>query len=235
MVRFVSVGIDIVSVAVVLVPIMFILYDTCLKKYDLGKKLWLFWFVFYLSAVCSVTGIPTVNHLVAEPNFHLIPFLDIINDPAAYIKNSILNIVLFVPLGFLLPVIWRERYRSLRKVILSGLGVSAAIELLQIFTFRLTDIDDLITNAAGASLGYYLAKLYTSRKCRQVTAKQETDLKEGFFCKYEPYLMMLVVFLIMFLIQPLVAENIWESVLDSTWWERIKGVLTSMFCTYLPV
>lgn len=217
MIRFMSVGIDLVSTAVVLIPVMFILYDTCLKRCGFGTRLLLLVFAFYLSAVCSVTGIPAADRLQMDPYFNLIPFLDIVNGPMAYIKNSVLNILLFIPLGFLLPVIWEPGYSSLKKVFLTGLGVSAGIEVLQIFTYRLTDVDDLITNTAGTILGYYLAKLYESRITKKEAVKAESAVSG-----YEPYLMILIVFLIMFLIQPLIAENIWESVLDSGWWQKIK-------------
>ena len=222
MFRFVSVGIDMVSTAVVLIPVMFILYDTCLKQCDLGKRLLLLFFAFYLSAVCSVTGIPAVNSLRIEPDFNLIPFFDIINGPAAYVKNTVLNIALFIPLGFLLPVIWEGRYRSLKKVLLTGLGVSAGIEVLQIFTYRLTDVDDLITNTVGAMLGYGLAKLYKNRRQRQDIVKGRIPLREDASRRYEPYLVTGIVLLIMFLAQPLIAGNIWESILDSAWWQKIK-------------
>ncbi len=43
----------------------------------------------------------------------------------------------------------------------SGLGLmtSLGIEILQIFTFRATDINDLITNAAGTLAGYLIGRV----------------------------------------------------------------------------
>lgn len=222
MVRFVSVGIDVVSTAVVLVPVMFILYDTCLKQCSPGKRLKLLCFAFYLSAVCSVTGVPSMNHLVIDLRFNLIPLIDIVNGPMGYVKNTVLNIVMFVPFGFFLPVIWERRYSSLRKVFWTGLGVSAGIEVLQIFTHRLTDVDDLVTNTVGAVLGYYLAKLYVNRRQKKDLEGRKAVSEENFFRNNELCLIILVVLLIMFLLQPLIAGNIWESVLESEWWEAMK-------------
>lgn len=222
MVRFVSVGIDVVSTAVVLVPVMFILYDTCLKQCSLGKRLQLLCFAFYLSAVCSATGVPSVNSLRIDLRFNLIPLIDIVNGPMGYVKNTVLNIVLFIPFGFFLPMIWEDRYSSLKKVCLTGLGVSAGIEVLQIFTHRLTDVDDLITNTVGAVLGYCLAKLYVKRRRKKGLEGLEVTSEENFFRNNELYLIILVVLLIMFLLQPLIAGNIWESVLESEWWEAMK-------------
>ena len=38
------------------------------------------------------------------------------------------------------------------------------VELSQLLTFRLTDVDDLITNTLGTLLGFLLAKLFISRQ-----------------------------------------------------------------------
>ena len=117
-----------------------------------------FIFAFYSMAVFSAVGIPTAYTLRVEFSFNLIPLIDISSSPVEYIKNTILNILLFIPMGFLLPAIWKE-YRPIKKTVLMGLSVSVIIELLQIFTFRLTDIDDLITNTLGTFLGYYCGKM----------------------------------------------------------------------------
>ncbi|RHC44484.1 VanZ family protein [Hungatella hathewayi] len=47
----------------------------------------------------------------------------------------------------------------------SGLGLmtSLGIEILQIFTFRATDINDVITNVAGTMIGYLIGKLIINR------------------------------------------------------------------------
>lgn len=37
--------------------------------------------------------------------------------------------------------------------------MSLSIEILQLFTFRATDVDDLIMNTTGALVGYGIAKL----------------------------------------------------------------------------
>ncbi|WP_197289391.1 VanZ family protein [Saccharothrix sp. NRRL B-16348] len=74
-----------------------------------------------------------------------------------------LNVVLFVPLGFLL------RYRFRRGVVAAtamGLLVSLAVEATQgtaVFglypcPYRIADVDDLMTNTAGALVGWLLAR-----------------------------------------------------------------------------
>ncbi|WP_456286677.1 VanZ family protein [Microbacterium sp. JZ70] len=69
-----------------------------------------------------------------------------------------LNVLLFVPLGFFLRLIWR---RGVVVSTLVGFGLSVAIETTQVTGvwgiypcgYRLFDIDDLLANTAGALLG----------------------------------------------------------------------------------
>ncbi len=83
---------------------------------------------------------------------NLIPFS--ISGSATRIQN-VLNVFMFIPLGFLLPLIWKE-FRKLYKVLLTGMGMSLSIELFQLFSPRVTDIDDLIMNTLGTVAGYFL-------------------------------------------------------------------------------
>jgi len=73
--------------------------------------------------------------------------------------NVLLNIALFVPLGFLLPLLakqFRKWYLSLG----AGFGVSLLIELTQLITGSgMCDVDDLFTNTLGAMLGWCAAML----------------------------------------------------------------------------
>ncbi|HEX5467376.1 MAG TPA: VanZ family protein [Candidatus Limnocylindrales bacterium] len=70
------------------------------------------------------------------------------------------NAALLMPMAFYLPVLW-PRFRSARQVILAGLGASLAIELGQFavsffwlhYSYRTTDIDDVIANTFGVIVG----------------------------------------------------------------------------------
>jgi glycopeptide antibiotics resistance protein len=81
------------------------------------------------------------------------------------------NILLFIPLGFLVPKLW-DYFKHLKNVFLLGLGVSITIEFLQLLESllggwgRVTDIDDVICNVIGVVLGYYIYKwiLFLSEK-----------------------------------------------------------------------
>ena len=73
-----------------------------------------------------------------------------------------LNIVAFIPLGVLTPVLV-PRLKSWLTVLAVGLAASIAIELTQLglsavagYVYRQADIDDVILNVAGAMLGRLL-------------------------------------------------------------------------------
>lgn len=74
-----------------------------------------------------------------------------------------LNIIMFVPIGILLPL----HYKSIKIIYVTTVAVclSASIELLQLILHRgFCEIDDLICNVLGALLGTISIKWHISRK-----------------------------------------------------------------------
>ena len=69
-----------------------------------------------------------------------------------------LNVILFIPLGFFLPMLFM-RYDKIGKVALTGFFISLSVEIFQMFDCGSSDINDLITNTAGACLGFLIYKL----------------------------------------------------------------------------
>lgn len=216
MVSILGFGIEVFSAAVFVIPVIFILRYLIFRQCRFSETAAVMLFAFYLAGVFSVTGIPSVMSWKVHTDFNLIPIIDIINDPLAYIRNTILNIMLFMPLGFLLPAIWKE-YRSLRAVFVSGLFLSLFIETLQIFTFRLTDVDDLITNTAGAVLGYCIGRRIGFRLPFGIP---EDENRKG--SRFEPVILFGLVFLISFCLKPVLSDAIWGRVLNSGLWEKIR-------------
>lgn len=84
------------------------------------------------------------------------------------IAQTIANIVMFIPLGFMLPTAFRGM-RYFWKTALSLTLFSLAIETAQYFTGRSADIDDLMLNASGGILGY-LAFFIISKLVRKKTS-----------------------------------------------------------------
>ena len=99
-------------------------------------------------------------------------------------------------MGFFVPAVWKN-FRSFKTMFFMGLAVSLGIELLQIFTFRLTDIDDLITNTAGTVLGYEI-----SRRFSFPFSLKSVDSK-GILVRYEPVLILAVMLLISIFLKPM--------------------------------
>ena len=69
------------------------------------------------------------------------------------------NVVLFLPLGFLIPWIWQTWRRFWRHILLMS-GVIVTVEVCQLLLALGTcDVDDLLLNLVGTSLGFLLWKL----------------------------------------------------------------------------
>ena len=69
------------------------------------------------------------------------------------------NVVMFVPLGALLPAA-NGKMRKFFRTFFASSGLILAVEVLQLFTLLGScDVDDLILNLCGVVLGYALWKL----------------------------------------------------------------------------
>ena len=66
----------------------------------------------------------------------------------------IANVLMFIPLGFLLPVLWRQRWW---QTLLIALAATLGIELIQPFFARSFDIDDVFLNFTGGAIGLLLS------------------------------------------------------------------------------
>lgn len=74
--------------------------------------------------------------------------------------NLVGNLVMFVPLGFLLPRTFPRLDRLWKTLAIVVLAV-ILVELVQLFTLLGScDVDDLILNTLGAALGYGLQKWF---------------------------------------------------------------------------
>lgn len=71
-------------------------------------------------------------------------------------ENLVGNVMLFLPFGLLLPLLF-HKVNGFQIVIIIALLISAGLELIQLVTALGTfDIDDIILNVLGASLGFGL-------------------------------------------------------------------------------
>ena len=89
----------------------------------------------------------------------------------SYLKEmaavNFLNVVLFVPVGFLLKL--GIQNTTWKHVLMAGLILSATIEILQFLLCKgLCEIDDLIHNVLGCMLGYLLCYMILKRYFKHV-------------------------------------------------------------------
>ena len=149
--------------AAVLTGVFYALYRRKRMDWRRFKAVYLLIFAVYLFGVFHFTGAGTIFDAVrlgVELNpgqINLVPF----SDPNFDLTGYVLNIVLFMPLGFLLPFLWQQ-FRKLWHVAASGFLLSVLVECSQLLNFRATDVDDIILNTLGAVCGYLVFLLYSS-------------------------------------------------------------------------
>lgn len=130
-------------------------------KEPCGKRMLLLEvFVLFLLGVLTVTGVPSIRHLTLDATIQWVPFSQVPKGLPGSLVQPLLNAILFVPLGILLPTLW-DNYRVWWRTLLFGGGLSLCIEILQLFNFRTTDVDDLLCNALGTLLGWGLFRLFS--------------------------------------------------------------------------
>ena len=114
-----------------------------------------------LTLMPIIIHIPNIfNGFSSETNFY--PFIDWQLQRGDYLTESLLNISLFIPFGFLIRQ--NTKFKPW-QVILIGLFSSIAIEVLQpLLSFdRVSDVSDVITNTIGTCIGVYLFQLYLQK------------------------------------------------------------------------
>jgi glycopeptide antibiotics resistance protein len=110
-----------------------------------------------ISAMLNGWSIQGVIRSIRAAN--IIPFRTIFNSLfnaqlVVELPTLIYNILAFVPLGILLPLI-SDKARNWRVVLLVGVIVSLSLEVIQLVTLLgEADIDDVILNVTGTLIGY---------------------------------------------------------------------------------
>lgn len=146
------------------------------KKTSVWHIIGLVLFIVYLICVYNLTlwnlpeRIIQLFHQqdIAEHRLNLIPIVEMIRlalypNPnvhhSQFVFNVIGNIVLFMPFGFFMPLLWKK-WAALKRTVFVGLCLSVSIEFIQYWIGGTADIDDLITNTAGVFFGYLCFLLF---------------------------------------------------------------------------
>lgn len=105
-----------------------------------------------------------------QKKFYLIPLGDIISiinqKRFRDLEYLALNIVMFIPFGFL----GRYIIRTPHNIVIIGLGfsISVMIEIVQYITFRgAFDINDIIYNSIGTVIGLYIMEYCKKRRSKK--------------------------------------------------------------------
>lgn len=148
------------SILCALTPCLIYMFITR-KQTSKKIKILIVIFTLYLWQVYNVTGIGGLSDLLYIPDgsekkiimatINISPLINIG-------KDFILNIIMFIPFGYLVPFIWKN-YQKLFKTIVLSFSFSLLIELSQLITTRAVDINDLIANTLGGIIGYTIWKL----------------------------------------------------------------------------
>ena len=100
-------------------------------------------------------------------NVNLVPFHSMINcfqnsSAGTAVKQILGSVVIFIPIGLLVPIV-SEKFRSSKNILLFSLLLSVGVEAIQFLELLITympnrafDIDDVILEFIGGSLGYLL-------------------------------------------------------------------------------
>lgn len=133
------------------------------KKITKGMLIWFIIFVCYLVVVIGATMLSRgswYENTKIQPLFY--SYIEAWNnfEPREW-RNIILNMLLFVPLGFLLPM-GIKRFRVFWKIYFVGFLLTLGIETLQLLLKRgVFELDDILNNTIGATIGYGCFALIT--------------------------------------------------------------------------
>lgn len=197
------------SFAIILVTILNLLISKCrdeyMKKVNWQHYLFGYFFILYLMiSLVDVTGFPSLSEwkrmiehgkpILNLTNINLIPFVDGVELP------NVLNIIFFMPFGFLLPTLW-DKFKKLTPTLLYGFIFSAVIEVGQLFTmYRGSNVDDLIMNTFGTLVGWLIFKKM-SKVFNELASKTGININKEdiIFQKIEPCCYILIAIICTFL------------------------------------
>lgn len=204
MLRFLGIGMDCLSSMLILTPMTLVILKLSGRRLKSRHTVCLLLYLCVLSGIYSVTGLPNVKDCSFDFTCNLIPMADLLHSPDQYV----LNILMFLPVGFLLPLLWDE-YQDFRKVFGFCCFLTVFIEIAQAFTFRTTDIDDLLTNLLGAGIGCLLIRLPAKKWHLKLPLDIDRDYEE----QHGQWVYLLMLFLEQFFVQPYFSAFFWDTVL----------------------
>ena len=99
--RVISMCLDAAISAVILIPLF--LYLNKRYFHDRKRMIGYLLFAVYLSGVFAVAGLPDIRYVRFSFRYNIVPFAYMFTD----LDTTLLNVLLFIPMGFFLPVLWK--------------------------------------------------------------------------------------------------------------------------------
>lgn len=128
------------------------------EKFVIYKELLSLSFLIYIMCLFQVV---TFQDDTTWSSNNFIPFKEIMRynmGSRLFFKNVIGNIVMFLPYGFFVSYYLDNKKLSLTFTL--TLITSVAIETVQLIIGRIFDIDDIILNVIGGTLGFYIYHIF---------------------------------------------------------------------------
>lgn len=117
---------------------------------------------------------------------------------ASILSQIFLNIMMCVPLGFLLPIVFPKRFNKFSSILCASFGLSLSTEVLQLLTARALDIDDIITNTLGGVLGFSIF-LLSFAVYSYITKKKSIEIpnyKRKIIFSFVPFIITFIPFIV---------------------------------------
>lgn len=127
--------------------------NTVLRKIIIGILLGLYYFV-----VMGITSLSRPANYTGSVNLNLLSgYLDAWNTYSLIaLQLIVFNIIMFIPLGVLLPLL-SPKFRRFTWMALASFGATLIIETFQLVTGKgIFELDDLLHNTLGGIIGYHL-------------------------------------------------------------------------------
>ncbi|WP_051540465.1 VanZ family protein [Clostridium ihumii] len=164
-----------------------------------------------MTMIFSITGASGIsdigNHGKAIIRLDEINLIPIIKWGIGDLFGVIMNIIMFIPFGIGIPLLWKNRTTFVRTTFV-GFVFSLLIEISQLFNFRATDIDDLIMNTLGTMIGYGIYYLLL----RKITIFQMDNSNKKKVLKNTALINVVTIFGTYFFIGNSIINLIWRSI-----------------------
>ncbi len=181
------------------------------KGFMIGWQL----FTCLMTAIFTITGTASYNDIgkynLSVSDINLIPLIN------SDLFGLIMNIILFVPFGIALPLLWKKG-TSFLQTAYCGFLFSLFIEISQLFNLRATDIDDLISNTLGTMIGfgiyYFLFRKITFFQIDNSKSKVINNSNLNKVITNSSLINMILIFFVYFFVCSSLINFIWRTIYE---------------------